>query len=245
MRKASSVGMTATKWLGPASLSMAAAILLAALRQPAAERGLIETGVAYTMVTYDQVLPLLGLGIALALVTRWHKLIATLLFVGGVLAGILGESRLVAPMTAAPGLHNLFVYIGPLCCVTAGMALASPAGLRAWTVSAAAAWSGAALGILIALHNPSTGDLRFSSGAAAVGLWLIAAPPVLLRHVDGSWLTIGGRVFASWLMAIGLMLGGSSYVVKQRADRAAVIERAMPLDRPLPSHRPVVKGAPI
>jgi hypothetical protein len=245
MRKAGSVGMTATKWLGPAAVSIAAAVLLAALWRPAAERGLIENGVAYTIVTYDQVLPLLGLGIALAQVSRWQKILATIIFVGGVLSGILGESRVVSPMTAAPGLHNFFVFIGPLCCVTAGMALASPASLRAWTVSAAAALSGAALGFLIALHDPSMGDVRFSSGAAVVGLWLIAAPTVLLRHVDGSWLAIGGRVFASWLIAMGLMLGGSSYVVKQRADRAAAVERAMPPGRPAPSHRSVVKGAPL
>jgi hypothetical protein len=233
------------KWLGPAAVLIAAAVLLAALRRPAAERGLIENGVAYAVVTYDQVLPLLGLGIALAQATRWQKILATIIFVGGVLSGILGESRLVSPAMGAPGLHNLFVYIGPLCCVAAGLALASPAGLRAWTVSAATALSGAALGFLIALHDPSIADVRFSGGAAAVGLWLVAAPPVLLRRVDRSWLTIGGRVFASWLIAMGLMLGGSSYVVKQRADRAAAVERAMPPGRPLPSHRPVVQGAPL
>jgi hypothetical protein len=244
MRKAGAAGMTATKWLGPASVLIAGAVLLAVLRQPAAERGLVENGVAYTIVTYDQILPLLGLGIALAQVTRWQKILATIIFVGGVLSGILGESRLVSPITAAPGLHSLFVYIGPLCCVAAGLALASPAGLRAWTVSAAAALSGAALGFLIALHNPAIGDVRFSSGAAAAGLWLVAAPPVLLRHVDGSWLAIGGRVFASWLIAMGLMLGGSSYVVKQRADRAAAVERAMPPGRLAPSHHRVVEGVP-
>jgi len=239
------MGMTVTKWLGPAALSIAAPLLLAVPWEPAAGRGRVGSGAAYTIVSYDQVLPLLGLGIALANMNRWRKVVAAVLFIGGIPVGILSEARLVSAMTAAPGLHPLFVFIGPLCCVIIGLALGSPAGLRAWTVPVAAALSGAALGFLIALHDPAPGDGRFSGGAAAAGLWLVAAPAVLLRPVDRSWLTIGSRVFASWLIAIGLLLGGSSYVVKQRAERAAAVERTMPKDRLAPLHRPAVTGAPL
>ena len=235
----------ATKWLGPAAVSIAAALLLAALWQPAAERGLIASGAAYPIMAYDQILPLLGLGISLARLSPWWKLLVTGIFAGGFALGLLGEARLLSPMAAVPDLHFLFVFIGPLCCIAIGLALVSPAGLRAATVPAAAALSGAALGFLAALHDPTPGDGWFSGGAAAAGLWLIAAPAVLLRHVDGAWLTIGGRIFASWLIAMGLLLGGSSYVVKLRAERAATVERTMPKDRLAPLHRPAVTGAPL
>jgi hypothetical protein len=79
---------------------------------------------------------------------------------------------------------------------------------------------GAALGFLAALHDPTVGDSQFVGGAAAAGLWLIAIPPALLRRFDGPWLKIGSRILASWLVAIGLLLGGSKLVVQQRAEQA-------------------------
>jgi hypothetical protein len=237
--------MRATKWLGPAAVSIAAALLVAGLWQPAAERSTIGSGAAYTIATYDQVLPLLGLGIAMARLRWWSTTLATIIFIGGIPSGILGEARVLSAMNAVPERHNLFVFVGPLCCVAIGLALASPAGLRAWTVAVAAALSGAALGFLIALHDPTGGDGRFSGGAAAAGFWLVMTPAVLLRHVDGLWLTIGGRVVASWLIAMGLLLGGSSYVVMKRAERAAAMERTMPKERLAPLHRPAVTGAPL
>ena len=73
---------------------------------------------------------------------------------------------------------------------------------------------------LAALHDPTVGDPRFACGAAAVGLWLMMAPPAFLRLFDRSWLRIGDRILASWLVAFGLLLSGSKFVVQQRADRA-------------------------
>jgi hypothetical protein len=55
---------------------------------------------------------------------------------------------------------------------------------------------------------------------AAVGLWLLATPPAILRWFDTTWLTIGGRILASWPVAIGLLRGGSKLVVQQRAEEA-------------------------
>src|SRR5206468_7950249 len=113
-----------------------------------------------------------------------------------------------------------FIYLGPLCCVIAGIMLATARRLRLWIMPAATALCGAALGFLAALHDPTLGDPRFAGGAAAAGLWLGAAAPAFLRLFDLSWLRIGGRILASWLIAIGLLLGGSKFVVQQRAERA-------------------------
>src|SRR5258708_7361206 len=140
--------------------------------------------------------------------------------VGGIVSGILGERHLVSEATAASGLLNLFPFIGPLCCVIAGSALASPAGLRAAATSAAAALSGAALGFLIALHDPSMGDARYLSGAAAAGLYIIASPPLLLRHVERSRLTIPARVVARPVTALGPAAAGSESVVNLAREQA-------------------------
>jgi hypothetical protein len=120
----------------------------------------------------------------------------------------------------APSLARLFIYLGPLCCVVAGLTLASAGGLRLCLMPASTALTGAALGFLAALHDPAIGNPRFACGAAAVGLWLLATPPAILRWFGTTWLKIGGRIVASWLVAIGLLLGGSKFVVQQRAEQA-------------------------
>jgi len=45
----------------------------------------------------------------------------------------------------------------------------------------------------------------------------MAVPVVVLPRFDRGWLRIGGRILASWLIAIGLLLGGSKYFVQERA----------------------------
>lgn len=221
MREARSVTTTAARWLAPAGVLIAGAALLAVMLRPAGERGLAEGGAAYAIVAYDLVLPLVGLGVALATVTRWQAILFAVILVGSVPLGILAEHRLLSAAGLPPNLARHFTYLGPLCCVVAGLTLASAGSLRRWLMPAATALCGAALGFLVALHDPAVGDPRFAYGAAAAGLWLIAAPPAILRRFEGPWLKIGGRILASWLVAIGLLLGGSKFVVQQRAERAS------------------------
>ena len=220
MREARSVATTAARWLAPAGVLIAGAALLAVMLRPAGERGLVEGGAAYAIVTYDLVLPLAGLGVALATATRWQAILFAILLLGSVPLGILGEHRLLSAAGLPPNLARHFTYLGPLCCVVVGLTLAPTGSLRRWLMPAATALCGAALGFLVALHDPAVGDPRFACGAAAAGLWLIAVPPALLRWFDRSWLKVGGRIVASWLVAIGLLLGGSKFVVQQRAERA-------------------------
>ena len=211
---------TAATWLAPAGVVLAGVALLVIMLRPAGERGLVEGGVSYAIVTYDLVLPLVGLGVALATVTRWQAILFAVILVGSIPLGTLAEHRFLASEGLPPSLARLFIYLGPLCCVVVGLPLASAGGLRLCLMPAATALSGAVLGFLAALHDPTIGNPRFACGAAAVGLWLIATPPTILCRFDTSWLKIGGRILASWLVAIGLLLGGSKFVVQQRAERA-------------------------
>jgi len=220
MSDARSAPATAARWLVPAGVLIAGAALLVVMLRPAGERGLIEGGVAYAIVTYDLVLPLVGIGVALATTTRWQAILFAIIFVAGIPVGILSEHRLLAATGLPPSAAKYFIYLGPLCCVIAGITLAPAHRLRLWVMPATTALCGAALGFLAALHDPTLGDPRFAGGAAAAGLWLIAAPPAFLRLFDRAWLRIGGRILASWLVAIGLLLGGSKFVVQQRAERA-------------------------
>ena len=220
MNAARAVTTAAATWLAPAGLLIAGAALAAVMLRPAGARGLVEEGAAYTLVTYDLVLPLLGLGVALATMTRRQMILFAVILVGSVPVGILGEHRLLSATGLPPSTARYFTYLGPLCCEVAGLTLALAGRLRLWLMPAATALCGAALGFLAALHDPTVGNPRFACGAAAAGLWLMVAPPAILRWFDTSWLRIGGRIVASWLVAIGLLLGGSKFVVQQRTEQA-------------------------
>lgn len=214
------VATAAGKGLASAGVLLGGAALAAVLLRPAGERGLIESGVVYTIITYDLVLPLVGLGVALTSLTRRQTIACAIVLMYGVFIGVVGEHRLLATAALPPELARPFTYLGPLCCLAAGLALAPAGRLRRWLAPAATGLSGAALGFLAALHDPTVGDPRFAGGAAATGLWLVATPPAVLRWFDGPWLTIGGRILASWLVAIGLLLGASKLVLQRRADQA-------------------------
>jgi hypothetical protein len=222
MSAARAVTMAAATWLAPTGLLIAGAALGAVLLRPAGERGLVEEGAAYAIVTYDLVLPLVGLGVALATMTRRQAVLVAVILLGCVPVGIHGEHRLLWAAGLPPNLARHFTYLGPLCCAVAGLTLAAAGRLRRWLMPAATALCGAALGFLAALHDPTAGDPRFACGAAAVGLWLMMAPPAFLQLFDRSWLWIGDRILASWLVAFGLLLSGSKFIAQQRADRAFV-----------------------
>ncbi|HTO84062.1 MAG TPA: hypothetical protein VMQ73_17615, partial [Methylomirabilota bacterium] len=145
-----------------------------------------------------------------------------------------------AQLTLTPDSTWRLGFIGPLACVAAGLVLAPGPLLRVVLAPLAAAFCGAALGFLIAFHDPSLGDPRFAIGAAAAGLCVMAAPVVVLPWFGRGWLRIGGRILASWLIAIGLLLGGSKYVAQQRA--AQPLATAPP--PPPPAYQPPPVNAP-
>jgi len=245
MRAARSVTTTAAKCIGPAVLLIAGAVLAALLLRPAGERGLIGDGAAYAIAAYDLVLALVGLGVAAAQLSRWAALLVFVALAAGIPFGIGSEHRLAARLTLTPDSAWQLGFIGPLACVAAGLALVPGLLLRVVLAPLAAAFCGAALGFLIAFHDPSLGDPRFAIGAAAAGLCVMAVPTIVLPWFARGWLRIGGRILASWLIAIGLLLGGSKYVVQQRAAQpVAVVPAAPPSYQPPPVNAPAIGDNP-
>jgi len=245
MRAARSVTTTAAKCIGPAVLLIAGAALLVLLLRPPGERGLTGDGAAYAIAAYDLVLALVGLGVSTAQLSRWAAVFVFVAFAAGIPFGIGSEHRAAAQLTLTPDSARQLSFLGPLACVAAGLALVPGGWLRAAVAPVAAVCCGAVLGVLTAFHDPSLGDPRFAAGAAAAGLCVMAAPVVVLPWFKRGWLRIGGRILASWLIAIGLLLGGSKYVVQQRAAQpVAVVPQPAPTYQPPPVNAPAIGDSP-
>ena len=105
-------------------------------------------------------------------------------------------------------LMGYLFFIGPAYCLITGAALVSPEAPRRFLLPPAALLSGAILGLSIPLVNSRPTEIEFAAGALAAGLALVLVPLLLLSRVEWAGLRIVGRVFGSWLIALGLMLIG-------------------------------------
>jgi hypothetical protein len=195
--------------------------VLSSLVALGAEQGLIGNGILYTVSRYDQSLALAGLGCAVALAPRRWPLVAAFAFAGAIAFGGLAESHVAEAIAAEPALIDYLALIGPISCVTAGLALALPSGMGRWLLPLAAAGPGMGLGLVIVLDETSVEYWQFAAGVVFAGIALAAAPAVLLSGLRAPWVTVASRILGGWLIAIGLMLGGAKLIAKPTHETAA------------------------
>jgi hypothetical protein len=132
--------------------------------------------------------------------------------VAGLFVGWAVKDRVLSLLVEWPGAFEYTGFIGPFSCILSGAALAAPGLRRRILAPAAALPVGLAIGFVAALNDPSLGESQFFTGAAAASFWLLLAPLALLPSVGTAYVATGSRILASWLIAIGLMLGAAKVV---------------------------------
>lgn len=197
-------------WIGPILLVGGVALFVAFNLHFAADLGLWEDGALYVARTYEHSLPILGFGCVLPQVRLRWSATAIFLFVFGLGLGLAGETWLISATWDYQALWPLLdPAIGPLSCLVAGLSLVAPDRLRIWILLPAALILGATLGTAIQLNDPSLDDASFAVAAAVTALWLAVAIALTWHLFERPWFRIAGRIFASWLVAIGVILGGA------------------------------------
>jgi len=181
--------------------------LVAAVLQQHPQRGVLDLGLLYTVSRYDQTLPLLGFGLALAQTAIGLRVANLLIFAAGIPAGSLFAAWL-ADATSNPLFPLGYVLaLGPAASVVTGLVLVAPAAVRRWTLPFAALLCGAGLGLVVDTTGATPQEWGFAAGAILAGCWILLAPILLWRSLAQSWFPIAARIFGSWLIAIGAMLG--------------------------------------
>jgi hypothetical protein len=208
----------AGKWSGPALAALgllgAAAIALA----PAAGRSTLTWWILSSALAPERVLPLVGLGVALALVDRRYSLGALVLFGGGVAVGFFCRDWLLSALAAIPRATSHHFLTGPISSLTVGVTLVlRGARLRSWFLPIAAVVAGSMLAVAIEVTDPSLHDVAIPMAGVIVGLWIIAAVSLTVRAFLRAWFPIPARILGSWLIAIGLLYGGASLIPKQQS----------------------------
>ena len=195
-------------WAAPAvAIAGLGALLVIVLALPASDRHDVEAGFFYAALRFDQSLPLVGLGFLLAPAAPREIAAYSMLLVAGLGLGGIAADRLAAAIEADFTMIRYVFLVGPTYCVVTGLALLAPAALRTWTVPAAAMSAGAVLGLGIGGGYLGLADAEFAAGVLLAGACAVVLPLLLLRRFAGAWHGIAGRIFGSWLVAIGLMVG--------------------------------------
>jgi len=182
------------------------AVLAIALVYPRASRSNFEFGLLYTVTRYDQALPLVGIGIAIAQLPRRLCLVSLIILAAGIPAGGLMSDWVLGALSEHSEFVGYLFLIAPVCCAIVGLALVMPNRIAVVLTPLAAFLSGAALGLVVSFDDPSAAAKSFAAGAVLSGLWLTVPPLLLWRRFNRPWFPIAGRIFGAWLIAIGAML---------------------------------------
>lgn len=195
------------RWIAAAALLAGLAVILIAAAKLEPDRYILELGLLYVATRFEQALPLVGLGFALGGVRGRPAAASAAIFALAVPLGGLVANNIAAAIAGGVDLVPTLALFAPAVCVVTGAALAVPRRLRALLLPVAALMSGVVLGMLVNLSDPTREETVFALGAVAGGVWLVAAPWLIRRQLEQAWLEIAGRIFGSWLVAIGVLLG--------------------------------------
>jgi hypothetical protein len=169
--------------------------------------------VLHVLQSYDRALPFVALGGAIAQLSARSGLVTVALFALGFLVGLYSEQC---------GLPAL----SPFVLIVAGTTLVLPALLRNWGVPLLAATLAILIGTRTSCEAPYGADrIPFIGGGLIAGLGLLYTGYYISCGIQGVWLRRGSLIVGSWLVAIGLMLGGLTLAPKPVPQAPAVVVR--------------------
>jgi hypothetical protein len=202
----------AARWCG---LALAGLGLLAiAVVASISRTNLLASWILSETLAPARVLPLLALGAAFALVGTRAFLVAPVLFALGVAGGLFAQDRLLGMLDTVPRAATHMFLTGPISYLAAGIALVASARWRNWLTPPAAAVFGAMLELTIRLTDPSLHQPVFTWLPLLIAVWIMLTVTLCLHGFWRGWFAIFGRIFGSWMLAIGLLYGGVSVIPK-------------------------------
>ncbi|MBZ9708850.1 hypothetical protein LB543_19200 [Mesorhizobium sp. ESP7-2] len=204
----------ALRWSGPLLAFLGIASICALILETRSERTVTTWWILNSGLSAERVMPLAGLGVAIALARGRHVAVALATFLLGVVLGIAFRDRYLAIMADVPGVTTHLFLTGPVSALTAGLLLILPARVRRWILPVGAMLIGAMLGVATTLTDPTLHDPAISMIATLIGLWILAAIGLSGHAFWHGWFPIAARILGSWLIAIGLLLGGAAIASK-------------------------------
>jgi hypothetical protein len=229
------------RWAGPIlALPGLAGLALLALQAPD-ERSMAGAWILASAVSLQRVVPLLGLGIALALLSRRQCWAGFLLFLLGTAIGFEVRAWFMASLQGVPQAAEHLFLTGPLSSIAAGLLLIAPQWARTWLFAPVSMFVGALLAVAITLTDPTVNEFLIPSIGVAIGVWIVSAIALAASAIRHPWFSIATRIAGSWLLAAGLLYGGASLIQRPVAPLPPVTSQKSPTEAPFDALR---KGPP-
>jgi hypothetical protein len=229
------------RWARPlVTLPGLAGLALLALQGPA-ERSMTAEWILASALSLQRVVPLLGLGIALALLSRRQCWAAFLLYLVGTAIGFEVRPWFMAALEGVPQAAEHLFLTGPLSNIAAGLLLIAPQWARSWLFAPVSVFVGAMLAVAISLTDPTVNELLIPSIGVAIGVWIVSAVALAASAIRHPWFLIAARIAGSWLLAAGLLYGGASLIPPPVAPLPPVAPQKSPQEEPFDGPR---KGPP-
>ena len=200
-------------WVGAGLAALGALVVAIVLLVPASERGPVGWWLVSEALSFRRVLPLLGIGAALALVPRRACLAAFAAFSIGLAFGGRGVDALIDAAVQVPGGELYFTLtslVSPVAFLAAGVALVSPPRVRPWLAPPAALVVGVAFASFVRITYPAFGDPGIVMAGVLFGFWVASTATLSLRRIRDHWFDIAGRILGSWCIGIALLDGGTA-----------------------------------
>jgi hypothetical protein len=228
----------AQSWSGPAFAVLGAAVMGAIVLLPAATESPLAWWITSSALTPQRLLPLLGLGVALALVPLAAFVPGLALFCAGITVGFAGYQQLLDALLRLPYSAQHQFLTGPIAAIAVGLTLIAGKRLRPWVLPPAALIAGIMTAVAIVATDPSLNSSTIRYAGVLIAAWIIGAISLTLRSFQRGWFMIAGPILGSWLVAIGLLYGGSAMLPKRTASSLSMPPPSiMPPMEPLPGSR--------
>lgn len=205
------------RWAGPALVMLGLAGIAVLSLEPPGHRSTLGWWIFSSALAYEHILPLIGLGAALALVSLRYRIAAFALFSLGIALGLMFAASFVSAVALIPGAVTHHFLTGPISSTAVGLSLAVPRWVRGWALPVVSAMiAGAMCAVAIRVTDPNVQDPVIARVGIAVALWILTAVCLTASAFLQSWFETAGRILGSWLIAIGLLYGGASIIPPRR-----------------------------
>lgn len=193
-------------------ISLILGILLICMYVFSTQNSTISNWLIWSFLSVSNILPLLSLGIGLSLLDIRLAFASLAIFIGGFFIGIVFYSDIWLYFLVNATQH-LYLTL-PISSLFVGILLILPNNVQKYIILIISFIVSMMLGITIKLTDPTFHDPFILKLGLIIGFWLVISVMFIMRKYYRKWFIIPIRILASWLIASGILYGGTSLGVK-------------------------------
>lgn len=175
---------------------------------------IISAWLIWDVLSISQILPLVGLGIALSILSRPFIIISIVVFIVAYFLALENYSRLWIYFANPSDVSQHLYLTLPIASFFSGLLLVSPSFLRKYLVFIVSFIIAAMVAITVKLTDPTLHDPIIPKLGLSVSIWIIISIMMCAKYFYKAWFPIAIRILGSWLLASSLLFGGTALAVK-------------------------------